>query len=60
MVKKKLACPSRGGEMTTPIAGNRSVENHAFSFVGQLGKLRSDCQSDRAAVVNRSAGWHPA
>ena len=30
------------------------------SFVAQLGKLRSDCQSDRAAVVNRRAGCHPA
>jgi len=30
------------------------------SFVGQLGKLRADSQSARAALGNRRAGCHPA
>ena len=29
-------------------------------IVGQLAKLRADCQSARAAVGNRRAGFHPA
>jgi hypothetical protein len=32
-----------------------SVPND-ISFVGQLAKLRADCQSARAAVGNRRAG----
>jgi hypothetical protein len=28
--------------------------------VGQLGKLRVDWQSTRAAIPNRRAGYHPA
>ena len=28
--------------------------------MGQLGKLRADCESARAAILNRRAGWHPA
>jgi len=36
------------------------VAARKWPSVGQLGKLRSDCQSDRAAVGNRRAGCHPA
>jgi multidrug efflux pump subunit AcrA (membrane-fusion protein) len=30
------------------------------TIVGQTGSLRADCQSARAAIFNRRAGWHPA